>query len=112
MKFRNKSLSTYRILLLTLLISSFLIPIFNFLSLKTFNVDFSNSLNTHANSLGEDSILWKFGKGLPGTGATMKPRLVNFTENGESLITVGTNGGIATITSDGFINMSYKLLDL
>ena len=38
----------------------------------------------------------------------MKPRLVNFTENGESLIIVGTDKGLATITLDGFISMSYR----
>jgi len=38
----------------------------------------------------------------------MQPRLVNFTEGGPPLIVVGTDGGIATITLDGFIIMSYR----
>jgi len=56
----------------------------------------------------EDSILWKLGRGLPGIGATMQPRLVNLSEGGDTFIVVGTDRGIATITLDGLINMSYR----
>ncbi len=68
----------------------------------------NNNIKSQAENSGVDSILWKLGKGLPGTGATMQPRLVNFTNGGEKLIVVGTDGGIATITLNGLINMSYR----
>ncbi|MFW9987794.1 MAG: hypothetical protein ACFFC3_03995, partial [Candidatus Odinarchaeota archaeon] len=106
--FRNKSEIKKRIFILIILICGFILPLTYGFPLNSFSVNLSNSLNTQANSLSEDSILWKLGRGLPGTGATMKPRLVNFTENGESLIIVGTDEGLAAITLDGFINMSYK----
>jgi len=108
MKFRHNSNVTKRTFLLVVLIYGLILPVVNGFSLNSFNFDFSNNLNTQANETGEDSILWKLGKGLPGTGATMKPRLVNFTENGDSLIIIGTDEGLATITLDGFINMSYR----
>ncbi|MFX1387321.1 MAG: PQQ-binding-like beta-propeller repeat protein [Promethearchaeota archaeon] len=54
-----------------------------------------------------DSLLWRFGRGMPGTGATMEPQKVTFTPGGEEYIVVGTDGGIATLTLDGVISMSY-----
>ncbi|KKN15451.1 hypothetical protein LCGC14_0985910 [marine sediment metagenome] len=108
MKFRHNSELTKRTFLLIVFIFSLILPITSGFPLNSFNDDFSHNLNTQANGSSEESILWKLGKGLPGTGATMKPRLVNFTENGESLIIVGTNEGLAAITLDGLINMSYR----
>ena len=54
-----------------------------------------------------DSLLWRFGRGMPGTGATMQPQKVTFTSGGEEYIVVGTDGGIATLTLDGVMGMSY-----
>ncbi|MEE9378221.1 MAG: hypothetical protein V3V33_09310 [Candidatus Lokiarchaeia archaeon] len=108
MKFRLNSEVTRRTFLLVVIICGLILPMTYGFPLNSFNIDFSNNLNTQANGSSEDSILWKLGKGLPGTGATMKPRLVNFTENSESLIIVGTDEGLAAITLDGFINMSYR----
>jgi len=108
MKLRHNSEVIKRSLLLIVFIFSLLLPITIGFPLDSFNVDYSHNLHTQANGSNEESILWKLGKGLPGTGATMKPRLVNFTENGESLIIVGTNEGLAAITLDGSINMSYR----
>jgi len=65
------------------------------------------NLKTQNGGSGADSILWKVGRGMPGDGPTMQPRMINFTEGGPSLIVVGMDEGIATITLDGFINMSY-----
>jgi len=55
----------------------------------------------------EDSILWRINQGLPGTGATMQPRMVNLTETGEQRIIVGMDKGIAAISLNGFLEMSY-----
>ncbi len=68
------------------------------------------NLKTQNGGSGEDSILWKVGRGMPGDGPTMQPRMINFTEGGHSLIVVGMDEGIATITLDGFINMSYRTM--
>jgi len=84
------------------------LPINNYILGNLFINDFSNNPKTQAEDSGEDSIIWKLGKGFPGSGATMQPRLVNFTEGGTPLIIVGTDGGIATISLDGFIIMSYR----
>ena len=54
-----------------------------------------------------DSLLWRFSRGMPGTGATMQPQKVTFASGGEQYIIVGTDGGIATLTLDGVIGMSY-----
>jgi len=102
LKFRYKAYS------ITALIIILSLPITNFFLGNLFINDFSNIPKTQAEDSGEDSILWRLGKGFPGSGATMQPRLVNFTEGGTPLIVVGTDGGIATITLDGFLNMSYR----
>ena len=68
------------------------------------------NLKTQNGGSGADSILWKVGRGLPGDGPTTQPQMVNFTEGGPSLIVVGMDEGIATISLDGFINMSYRTL--
>ncbi len=98
----------YKICSIAALIIILSLPIINFIPGNLFINDFSNKPKTQADDSGEDSILWKLGKGLPGSGATMQPRLVNFTEGGPPLIVIGTDGGIATITLDGFIIMSYR----
>ena len=69
-----------------------------------------SKLKTQNGGSGTDSILWKVGRGIPGDGPTMQPRMINFTEGGLSLIVVGMDEGIATITLDGFINMSYRTM--
>jgi len=96
---------TYSITVLIIILS---LPISNSILYNLFINDFSNEPKTQAVDSGEDSLIWKLGKGFPGSGATMQPRLVNLTEGGNPLIVVGTDGGIATITLDGFINMSYR----
>ncbi len=108
MKLRKNFKLMKKIIAISALFYAILSPITIIFASNAVNVDFSNNLNTQANDSAEDSILWKLGKGLPGTGATMKPRLVNFTENGESLIIVGTDKGLAAVTLDGFISMSYR----
>ncbi|MFX1328859.1 MAG: hypothetical protein ACFE91_12090 [Promethearchaeota archaeon] len=108
MQLKNNSRPLKKTFLLIALIYSLILPITDVILINTFNSNFSNSFKLNADEDGEDSIMWKLGKGLPGTGATMKPRLVNFTGNGESLIIVGTDEGLATITLDGFITMSYR----
>lgn len=55
----------------------------------------------------EDAILWKYGQGLIGTGSTMQPRLVHFSQGGDPYIVVGMDGSLATISLDGYIEMSY-----
>ena len=84
------------------------LPISNAICFNLFINDFSNNPKIQASDSGEDSIIWKLGRGFPGSGAAMQPRLVNLTEGGTPLIVVGTDGGIATITLDGFLNMSYR----
>jgi hypothetical protein len=108
MKKRTGLKLRYKVYSITALIFILILPIANFIPNNLFISDFSNKPKTQAEDSGEDSIIWKLGKGLPGSGATMQPRLVNLTEGGTSLIVVGTDGGIATITMDGFINMSYR----
>ncbi|MFX1499591.1 MAG: PQQ-binding-like beta-propeller repeat protein [Promethearchaeota archaeon] len=109
MKFKNNSKVMNKIFLLIILICSLILPIAYIFPSNNLNVDISSGLNTtQANGSSEDSVIWKLGKGLPGTGATMKPRLVNFTDGNESLIIVGTDEGLAAITLEGVINMSYK----
>ena len=98
----------YKIYSITTLIIILSLPITNIILSNLFINDFSNIPKTQAEDSGEDSIVWKLGKGFPGSGATMQPRLVNLTEGGTPLIVVGTDGGIATITLDGFLNMSYR----
>jgi len=98
----------YKIYSITTLIIILSLPITNIILSNLFINDFSNIPKTQAENSGEDSIIWKLGKGFPGSGATMQPRLVNLTEGGTPLIVVGTDGGIATITLDGFLNMSYR----
>ena len=102
LKFRYK---TYSIAALFIILC---LPISNFILGNLFINDVSNKPKTQAEDSGEDSIIWKLGRGFPGSGATMQPRLVNLTEGGPPLIVVGTDRGIATITLDGFINMSYR----
>jgi len=108
MKRRTDLKLRYKIYSITALIIILSLPIINFIPYNLFINDFSNKPKTQAEDSGEDSIIWKLGKGLPGSGAVMQPRLVNFTEGGPPLIVVGTDGGIATITLDGFIIMSYR----
>ncbi len=102
LKFRYK---TYSIAALVIILC---LPISNFIFGNLFINDVSNKPKTQAEDSGEDSIIWKLGKGFPGSGATMQPRIVNLTEGGPPLIIVGTDGGIATITLDGVLNMSYR----
>ena len=102
LKFRYK---TYSIAALVIILC---LPISNFILGNLFINDVSNKPKIQAEDSGEDSIIWKLGRGFPGSGATMQPRLVNLTEGGPPLIVVGTDGGIATITLDGFLNMSYR----
>ncbi len=54
-----------------------------------------------------DSLLWRFGSGMPGEGASMQPQKVTFEDGGEEFIVIGTDGGIATLSLDGVISMSY-----
>jgi len=108
MKRRTKLKLRYRTFSITALIIILSMPIVNFIPFNLFINDFANKPKTQAEDSGEDSIVWKLGKGFPGSGATMQPRLVNLTEGGTPLIIVGTDGGIAIITLDGFINMSYR----
>jgi len=104
LKRRSKVLTTIIICIILLLPIMATIPS-NFLT----NENVIN-LKTQNGGSGADSILWKVGKGIPGDGPTMQPRMINFTEGGPSLIVVGMDEGIATITLDGFINMSYRTL--
>jgi len=104
LKRRSKVLTTIIICLILILPIMATIPS-NFLT----NENLIN-LKTQNGGTGADSILWKVGRGLPGDGPTMQPQMVNFTEGGPSLIVVGMDEGIATISLDGFINMSYRTL--
>ncbi|MFX1572049.1 MAG: PQQ-binding-like beta-propeller repeat protein [Promethearchaeota archaeon] len=108
MKAKKKIKLIKKLLAISTLFYAILSPVTFIVLSNGLNNDFSDSLLHQSNNSAEDSILWKLGKGIPGTGATMQPRLVNFTENGESLIIVGTDKGLAAITLDGFINMSYR----
>jgi len=108
MKRRTSLKLQYKAYSITVLIIILILPIANFIPNNLYPSDSSNKPKTQADDSGEDSILWKLGKGLPGSGATMQPRLVNLTEGGPPLIVVGTDGGLAAITLDGFINMSYR----
>ncbi|MFX1363338.1 MAG: hypothetical protein ACFFCE_18945 [Promethearchaeota archaeon] len=109
MKAKNNFKAKRRIFVLVILIFGLFLPLFYGFQSNNLKVDFSSGLNTtQANGSSEDSVIWKLGKGLPGSGATMKPRLINLTESSESLIIVGTDEGLAAITLDGFINMSYR----
>ena len=98
----------YKTYSITVLIIILCLPISNSILFNLFINDFSNEPKTQAVDSGEDSLIWKLGKGFPGSGATMQPKLVNLIEGGNPLIVVGTDRGIATITLDGFINMSYR----
>jgi len=108
MKIILKKRLTRKILGLSFLILILIMPLISMIPLNYANPDLNNHIKTQAENSGVDSILWKLGKGLPGTGATMQPRLVNFTNGGEKFVIVGTDGGIATITLNGLINISYK----
>lgn len=108
MKIIFKKRLTRKILALSFLILILMMPFISMIPLNYASPGLNNNIKSQAENSGEDSILWKLGKGLPGTGATMQPKLVSFTDGGEKLIVVGTNGGIATITLNGLINMSYK----
>ncbi|MBD3213192.1 MAG: hypothetical protein GF311_11350 [Candidatus Lokiarchaeota archaeon] len=78
------------------------------LGLSDINNGYQNSTDINGSSnLEESSILWKFDNGLPGTGATMQPRLVNISE-GEQIIVIGMDQGLATISLEGNILMSYS----
>lgn len=63
---------------------------------------------TSSGTSAEDSILWRINQGLPGRGATMQPRMVNLTATGVPRIIVGMDKGIAAISLDGFLEMSYS----
>ncbi len=76
-----------------------------FLAPALFDYYYEEPLDEEDNDI--DSVLWRFGKGMPGTGATMQPEKVSFISGGEEYIVVGTDGGIATLTLDGIISMSY-----
>ena len=104
LKRRSKVITTITICVILLLPIMATLPS-NFLT----NENVIN-LKTQNEGSGADSILWKVGKGIPGDGPTMQPKAVNFTEGGPSLIVVGMDEGIATISLDGFINMSYRTL--
>ena len=108
MKFRINFKLTNRIFTTIVLIFIVIMPVIQLYPMNLSNDDISRNLKTQSNDSGVDSILWKLGIGLPGTGPTMQPKLVNFTKGGEPLIVVGTDEGLATITLDGFINMSYR----
>jgi len=108
MKIILKKRLARKILGLSFLILILIMPLISMIPLNYANPDLNNNIKTQAEDSGVDSILWKLGKGLPGTGATMQPRLVSFTSGGEKFIIVGTDGGIATITLNGFINMNYR----
>lgn len=103
MKFRKycKILIIFGIILISIM------PIIemNFPNLNSYN--FPTNFETQSNNSSIKAILWKFGQGLIGTGPTMQPRVVRFTEGGDQFIVVGMDGCIATITLDGLINMSY-----
>jgi len=102
-KITKKIVAAYIVIIITL------VPFINIFPFNYVKNDLNNNcIKTQTVGSGIDPILWKIGKGLPGTGATMQPRLVNFTDSGEKLIVVGTNEGIATISLDGFINISYR----
>ncbi|TFG02802.1 MAG: hypothetical protein EU540_00890 [Promethearchaeota archaeon] len=70
-------------------------------------IDYYLPEDLHEGDKDVDSLLWRFGRGMPGTGATMQPQKVTFASGGEEYIVVGTDGGIATLTLDGVIGMSY-----
>ncbi|TFG25882.1 MAG: hypothetical protein EU533_00495, partial [Promethearchaeota archaeon] len=103
-KFNIRQKLTARIwLILVIVISAFV-----WAPLNNTNYNLIGNLGTSAEDSYEDSLLWKIGKGFPGFGSTMQPRIVNFTNNGDSFIVIGTDGGLATISLDGLINCSYN----
>ncbi len=109
MKVKLNSKITKKIVAAYIVIFITLVPFINIFPFNHVKNDLNNNcIKTQTVDSGIDPILWKLGKGLPGTGATMQPRLVNFTDSGEKYIVVGTNEGIATISLDGFINISYR----
>lgn len=107
MKLKLKSNNLQRILLTFSTILLILIPVSIFLGgHKSVQATIDNPRTSASDEL-LDSVLWKFGNGLPGTGATMQPRLVNLTSGGDNYIVVGTDGGLAMINLDGTINVNY-----
>ena len=103
---KDKKIYRISVILITIFVLS--VPVIelifhksNYSNISSF--DYKNQLyNSDVNA-----ILWKFGQGLIGTGPSMQPRLVRFTEGGEQFIIVGTDGGLAVITKDGYTNMTY-----
>ncbi len=96
-----KKISIFIIILILIVpVIELILPNFNFYKPPSKLVSQSDDSDINA-------ILWKFGQGLIGTGPTMQPRLVKFTDDGESYIVVGMDGSLATIGLNGLINMSY-----
>ncbi|TXT61743.1 MAG: exported protein of unknown function [Promethearchaeota archaeon] len=65
-------------------------------------------MDISTNNESQESVLWSFNQGFYGNKPTMQPRLVNFTNNGERFIAIGTDGGFTLIDLNGLINISYK----
>ncbi len=84
-----------------------IVPVIELVILKSSIKKSPINSKTPSNNSDINAILWKFGQGLIGEGPTMQPRLVRFTEEGEQFVVVGTDGGLAVINLDGFINMTY-----
>ena len=103
MKFKKYS----KILTIFIIVLILIIPvaILIFPNLNSYNSP--PNFETQADDSDINAILWKFGQGLIGSGPTMQPRLVRFTEGGDQFIVIGMDGSIATITLNGLINMSY-----
>jgi hypothetical protein len=97
-----------RYFLAILLIILMTFSVFMDLGLSNLNIGNQGSTNLNSSSnLEESSILWKFDQGLPGIAATMQPRLVNISE-GEQIIVIGMDKGLATISLEGSIIMSFS----
>ncbi|MCK4237665.1 MAG: PQQ-binding-like beta-propeller repeat protein, partial [Candidatus Lokiarchaeota archaeon] len=107
MKIQTKFKKYYKILTLFVIVFILIVPVIELVVPKSSIKKSPINSKTPSNNSDINAILWKFGQGLIGEGPTMQPRLVRFTEEGEQFVVVGTDGGLAVINLDGFINMTY-----
>ena len=70
----------YKVIAIFIISITLLLPVIAIIPTNLLTGEGETNLKTQNGGSGADSILWKVGRGIPGDGPTMQPKMVNFTE--------------------------------